>query len=192
MFSKVKVVIGENQTSYEQNLHPYKAYMQTLLSYKDDHAANGQVFFMESQTSTPDVANAQGRLMQFSSSQYVEFIGGTMIDLFQTEGYLRSGIKLRIIYDRSSPHFYMLVGENEKDSEYKFIITKMSLYIPIIKLSESLLPHLTTLCDTAPARYFYTSMKLKQFDVPEGSRVAEFRRSDDGGREGRRRRGGLL
>ena len=67
----------------------------------------------------------------------------------------------------------MLVGEADKAKTYKFDIEKICLYVPVIKITDSLQPHLSTLCENSPSRYFFQSCDLKLFNISKDISVYE-------------------
>ncbi len=73
-----------------------------------------------------------------------------MIDLFETNGFMKSGVPIRVSYTRSAPDFYMVHDKDTEMHTYRFEITKILLLIPVIKVTESLLPEIERLCDIQP------------------------------------------
>ena len=67
----------------------------------------------------------------------------------------------------------MLVAEADKAKTYKFDIEKILLYVPVIKITDSLLPHLGTLCEKSPSRYFFQSCDLKLFNIAQDISIYE-------------------
>ena len=70
----------------------------------------------------------------------------------------------------------MLQADPDKDKNYKFDITKICLYAPVIRVTDSLQPYLGTLCETAPARYFFQSNDLKLFNIAKDTDIYEVAR----------------
>ena len=95
----------------------------------------------------------------------VIIVGPTLIDVFNTEAYLQSGVSVKCTYNRSEPAFYMLQGDANRTESYRFEISKIGLYVPIVKVTESLLPYLGELTDSAPARYPFSSVDCKQYNI---------------------------
>ena len=175
LFRDVTVHIGANQEPFHQPLHPYKCDIKTLLKYKDNHAAAAslQGFGVEFE----DVSGYKstiGRISHFRGSKYAEFAGETMIDLFDTPGYMKSGVPIRITYTRTTPEFYMIQDEKTKQNVYRFEISKISLQVPVIKVTETLVPEMESLCKTAPARYHFESINAKQYLLGVDTRITEF------------------
>ena len=176
LFSSVSVSIGRNQERFYQANHNYKAYMKQILDlkYKKTAAAQLAGFGYEVMTTAgDDLANATGREKPFEESAEVEFLGETQIDIFNTVGFLQSGVPVRIQYTRSEPRFYMLVGKVDKLKTYRFDIKKILLYVPVIKITDSLQPYLSTLCEKSPSRYFFQSCDLKLFNIAADTSIFE-------------------
>lgn len=91
--------------------------------------------------------------------------------MFDTSGYLLSGVKVKCVYTRSIPSFYMLQDATTEKNKYRFEIKKIGLYVPVIKVTESLQPMLSELCETAPARYHFTTMDCKMYNIPNDTQV---------------------
>ncbi len=175
LFKDVTVHIGANQEPFHQALHPYKCYIKTLLKYKEAHAAAAalQGFGIEFESSDA-YKGTIGRKNHFKGGKYVEYMGETMIDLFNTNGFMKSGVPIKITYTKSNPAFYMIQDSTTKKNTYRFDITKLCLLVPVIKVTESLIPEIESLCKTAPARYHFESINVKQFLLTPHTRIVEY------------------
>ncbi len=81
------------------------------MKYKYDRAGDLQGFSHEVSSLKKSDHFASTRALTFADSRYSEFIGDSMIDLFKSKGYLKSGV-CKITYMRSTPDFYMLVRDS--------------------------------------------------------------------------------
>ncbi len=94
-----------------------------------------------------------------------------MIDIFECDGFIKSGVGIKVTLYRSKPSFYMLVGPKSRAFVYRFEISKLGLIVPIIKINDSLIPMLKTLCDKAPARYEFTSISIKSLNLQKDQQI---------------------
>ena len=115
------------------------------------------------------------------NSKPIEFMGPTMIDLFNTEGYFMPGTPLRIKYRKNRDAFYVTTppGENAQ-MEYNFCIEKISLQLLCINIDPRMSPLLEMQTDEVPARYEYDALDMKQFSVPKGTIVQRYNRVYEG------------
>ncbi len=84
-----------------------------------------------------------------------------MIDLFNTHGYMKSGVPIWITYTRSIPEFYVIQDNTTEKNVYRFEITKLCLLVPVVKVTETLTPKIERLFKTVPARYHFESINAK-------------------------------
>ncbi len=94
-----------------------------------------------------------------------------MIDLLETDGLLRGGVPIRLTYHRSDPNFYLLVDNTTQTKNYRFTISKIGLYVSVVRVNESVLPMLEPLCDINPARYYFNSLICKKYNIAKGSYI---------------------
>ncbi len=147
--------------------------MKTLMRYKNAHAGDLQGFTHEMTAPSGDFDGASGRHLKFVESKYTEFIGETLIDIFNTKGYLKSKVGLQITYIRSAPEFYLLVDDDMAKNTYRYEISDMELILPVVKISESLVPMVDALTDYEPARYYFESLIAKQYNLGIDTQIAE-------------------
>ena len=88
-----------------------------------------------------------------------------MVDLLETDGFLQPKVPLKITYTRTRPSFYLLTDETTRSNNYVFEIKKIGLHVPIIKVNNTILPHLKSLSETEPARYHFRGLSCKHFGI---------------------------
>ena len=76
-------------------------------------------------------------------------------------------------FRRSESRFYMIQDPSRAADDYRFEIQHFTLHVPIIKLSESILPHIATLCDTYPSRYKCEIFECRTHNLPQNTEVVE-------------------
>ena len=173
LFDSVTVHLGVNQAEYYSNLYSLKCYMRQLFTQKEKHAGSASLmgFNYEVGTATNDVNNAVARLKLFAKSRTVEFLGPTLIDPFQTLGYLQSNIGITVTYNRSDPRFYLLTDDTTGTDEFRFEITDIAMKVRVLRVQTDIQPYLKTLCADMPARYHYTSMICRVYQIAADSLV---------------------
>lgn len=183
LFESVTINIGHNQTEIFSANHPYKAYMRQLIR-NDVRTPNLRNEGMQIEaTSTlydSDYDMGEGRKLWTQGSRSVEFLGKTLLDFFQTDGYLMPATPVRIKYRKSRDAFYVVTDPALKDQEYNFVIEKIALFMPCMNIVPALTPLLEMQTEHVPAQYEYDALHMKQFSVPQGTIVRKFTRIFEG------------
>ncbi len=146
------------------------------MRYRDNEAAGAspQGFAFETKDNIFDYDDGMGRSPRFAESAEVELFGPTMIDLFEADGFLKSDVEIRLTLERSDPNFYLILGEKAKGNNYRFVISKIGLYVPIVKINTTIVPMLESLCDKAPARYCYDFLTCKKYPIAKDALTFKF------------------
>ena len=175
LWESVTVHMGTNQCEYFSGQFAMKSYLKTLLLYKEKHASSGSLvgFNFEMDNVGEDVNNAITRKKVFLNSAFCEFLGPTLIDPFETEGLLQSGVGIRLTYSRSEPPFYLVVEDSQKDEKFKFDIVRLELHVQVLRVNSDLLPYMADLCASSPARYHFTSVLSRQFNIQKDTLTFE-------------------
>lgn len=179
LFESINLQVGHNQQEIQISNYPYKAFLRQMMNAKTISSPDcrGHGFTDEARSEgIPSWSWGMPRMEWTAKSKTVEFMAPTFIDLFQTEGYLLPSTPLKIIFQRSSPEFYITTSEANKDVEYKFFIEKIGLYVPTVKVATYMLPLLEIQTDELPARYNFDSINVKQFSVPANTSTRAFSR----------------
>ena len=172
LFSSVTVYVGQNQAEIHTDNNPYKAYIKQLMRnkvYNPNLRNEGMEFEFQSNVYPDDFSLANSRYIWTTKSKPVEFLGSTLIDFFETEGYLLPACPLRIKYRKSRDAFYVVSEPALKDVEYNFIVESIGLHIPCLNIVPNLTPLLESQTDEAPARYEFEGLDMREFPVPEGT-----------------------
>ena len=183
LFDSVTIYIGKTQTELHTANYALKCYMKQLMT-NDVRAPSlrNQGMSIES-TSTlfeNDYEMGEGRKSYTMNSKTVEFMGSTFIDFFETQGYLIPGCPLRVKFRKNRDSYYVIAAPNFIANEYNFVIEKISLHVPALKVNPELTPLLETQMDVAPARYFFDSLEIKQWPVPQGTITRNFAKVFEG------------
>lgn len=172
LFSSVTLFIGQNQAEIHTDNHPYKAYIKQLMRNKvfnPNLRNDGMEFEFRSNAFANDYMVANSRFPWALESRPVEFLGPTLIDFFDTEGYLLPACPLRIKYRKSRDAFYVVTHPDQKDLEYNFVVDSIGLHIPCLNILPNLTPLLESQTDEAPARYEFEGLDMREFPVPAGT-----------------------
>ncbi len=57
------------------------------------------------------------------------------------------------------------MDDTTKANSYRFEISKIGLYVSVVRVNDSLLPMLEPLCDVNPARYYFNSLVCKKYNI---------------------------
>ena len=178
LFSQVDVSLNGTQITNSTNTYPYRAYIETLLSYgssaKKSHLTSSLYFKDEAgkmDKSNPKAEAAQKnyglaqRAAYITESKEVDMIGRIHSDIFFQERYMLNEVNTRIKLTRSKDAFCLMASG---DQSYKVQLTSAALIIRKVKISPSVyLAHAKTL-ENGMANYPIRRVICKTFTVPKG------------------------
>ena len=141
LFSQIDLEIDGVNLSSQDNLYPYKAYLETLLTYGHDakfsHLTTSH-FAKDSAGYFDDVEKNQGylrRKQDVTGSRLFDFCINPHIDFFHTPRVLPSGVSMKIKLTRSSDSFIIISSSNE----YLCVkIQSLNLFVYRMQPTESL------------------------------------------------------
>ena len=178
LFSQVDVKMNGKLVTPSINTYPYKAYLETLLSYGTDAKetrlsselwfADEPPFNQVDPTLTDEEVNtgfaARGRAT--GRSKEVEMMGRLHCDIFQQDRYLLSGVEMNLKLIRT-PETFHLMGDTD---DYKTIITEASLFVRKVRLNPAIpLEHNTQLSRGSHAKYPVRRGVVTTFTIPQGN-----------------------
>lgn len=143
LFSQVDVSLNERNISSASNTYPYRAYIETLLSYGED--AKKSLLTCEGFCKDNNVTNSnpldekdvneglQQRYKWTAKSQTLDMIGRLHCDIFQQNRLLLNLVDLKVKLIRSKPEFCLL--SSTEDAKYKVVLNHASLFIRKTKVS---------------------------------------------------------
>jgi hypothetical protein len=174
LFSQVDISLNGTQITSSTNTYPYRAMIETLLSYGED-AKKTQLtsaLFYKDQAGRMDSvdfaeANRNGGLYKRASfaanSRVIDMIGRLHSDLCFQERYLLNEVGVKIKLTRSKDAFCIMSA-----NAHKVKIMSAVLYVRKVKLSPSVfLAHAKTL-ENGTAKYPIRRVVCKSFTVPRG------------------------
>lgn len=172
LFSQVDVSLNEKLISPSTNTYPYRAYLETLLSYGKP-AKESQLTSMMWYKDTAGHMDATGgdneglvaRQAFTSRSRIVDMMGKLHSDLFFQDRYMLNGVDMKIRLVRSKDAFALVAA----DSTFKTKITEASLFVRKAKLSPTIqLAHIKAL-EKGTAKYPIRRVETKVFSIPKGN-----------------------
>ena len=192
-FKNVEVYLNDALISSSDNLYPYRAYIETLLSYnknvKDEQMkmsgwyedTGDDIEWKDADILAKEVTTGvknTGAYYRFQITKYskkVQMIGKIHSDLFNQYKYLPGKNQLRLKFIRHNPEFCLRSGMDGK--KFTFNIDKMSLNIKKCEIS----PHIRELHErqlladnTETLKYSFPHVQMKFFMHPASERhIAE-------------------
>ncbi|XP_071832414.1 uncharacterized protein F54H12.2-like [Apostichopus japonicus] len=180
LFSQVDVSLNERLISTSTPTYPYRAMIETLLSYgseaKQSYLTSG-LFYKDtagrmdepSPLATDDVVNfgLKKRHSFINESKTVDMLGCIHSDIFFQEKYLLNGVTMKLKLIRSKDEFCLMSGD--ADEKYKVIIIDASLFVRKVKLKPAVsLGHERAL-EKSTAKYPVRRVVTKMLSVPVGN-----------------------
>ncbi|KAJ8025636.1 hypothetical protein HOLleu_33248 [Holothuria leucospilota] len=180
MFSQIDVSLNERLISPSTPTYPYRAMMETLLSYGSDakHSQLTSALFYKDTagriaqsdpTAAGDAANhgLQKRYAFTKGSKTVDMLGPIHSDIFFQDKYLLNGVDMKLKLIRSKDTFCLMSGD--ADVEYKVVVKEAALFVRKVKLNPGVtLAHARAL-EKATAKYPIRRVVTKVFSVPTGN-----------------------
>lgn len=180
LFVQVDVSLNGKLVSSATNTNPYRAILETLLSYgpaAKSSQLTSALFYKDragyldetDPTKADKDANIglKARYNHTKESQSVEMIGRIHEDIFNIDRLMINGVDLRIKFTRSKNAFCLLSPVT--DAAFKVVIEDMTLFIRKEKVSPSvMLGHAEALRKTT-AKYPIKRIDFKVFSVPRGA-----------------------
>lgn len=180
LFSQVDVFLNQRLVSSSSPTYPYRAMIETLLSY-DAGAKNSQLqsamYYKDvagrMDEPNPEAAAAavnqglKARASLVRNDKSVDLIGRLHCDIFQQNKYLINGVDLQVKCVRSSNSFCLLASEDTAD--YKVLIQSATLMVRKVQVAPSVrLAHEKALLKST-AKYPIDRVLVNVYSVPEGN-----------------------
>ena len=153
LFSEVYFKLNDTLISSTNNMYPYRAYLETLLSYGYDAKKSqltSSLYYkdiaghMEEADPTAAAVGNTGMAKRnsfFGQCQTCELLGGIHCDMMFQECYLPLDIGFRLCFMRSKDTFALL--SDTPNVAHKIKIEECKLYVHKVKLSPSVITSLT-------------------------------------------------
>lgn len=175
LFTQVDILLNGTLVTPSENTYPYKAYLETLLSY-DKQTAESQLqcsmFTHEEGGKMDTIATNDGMLLRgraIAQSNTVSMFGRLHADIMKTNRFLINGVDVvfRLV---KSKDVFNLISTPRQNVEYKTEITNAVLFVRKCKLNPSvLIQHQKILSRGETAKYPIKRVTVKTFSVAQGS-----------------------
>ena len=182
LFSQVDVKLNGTLITPSVNTYPYRAYLETLLSYGKE-AKDGQLamqgWYQDRAGKFDDTTVAEGddgnpgfkeRHKLISKQEGpVELLGRLHCDLFQQDRYLPNGVEMNVKLTRSSD-LYNIIGQVIAGTTYRVHIETAVLYVRRVKVNPSISVEHNKRLDTGTnAKYPLRRAVVNTFTIPTGT-----------------------
>lgn len=179
LFSQVNVHLRDALVSPSVNTYPYKAYLETLLSYGEDAkntqltselwcADQGNFNNHDPYQGADDLKNIglARRATYIAGSKNLEMMGRIHSDIFQQDRYLLNGVDLHVKLIRSPTTFHLMAGANQFITKIK----EAALYVRKVKLNPTIsLAHSKMLDQGKFAKYPVRRGVVTSFTISQNS-----------------------
>jgi len=174
LFSQIDLYLNNKQVTSPNNMYPYRAYIENLLSYGSDAKTShlSSVLFQEDTAGNMDDCEElnQGlvyRRQYTNKSKEVDMIGHLHLDICNQDKFLLNGVEMRLRLIRSRNAFSIM---SKTDTDYKVHMKEVNLFVRRCKINPSILIAHSKILETATAKYPITRVELKSFTLPSGIR----------------------
>jgi hypothetical protein len=172
LWSQVDVFLNDTLITPSNNTYPYRAYLETLLSYGEDAKKSflQLAMFFKDKAGHMDAMHAantglRDRRQFINGGRPVELFGRLHVDLFHQDRLLVNGVGMKLRLVRSKDAFVLHSNDGE---QFKINIQDVSLYVRKVKVNPQVqLAHLQTL-QKGNAKYPLKRVVTKVFAVPQG------------------------
>ena len=172
LFSDISVSLNEKLVSPPTSTYPYRAYIETLLSYgpaAKDSQLTGVVWYKDTagqmDQRTEHNVGFTSRKTLAEGSKTIQMMGKLHLDLFCQDKYLVNHVDLKLKLRRSRDQFSLF---GDADS-YKVKIKDISLYVRKVQLSPAVrLAHAKTL-EKISCKYPIRRVEVKVDTIPKGN-----------------------
>ena len=150
-FSNLELYLNNVQIETSNNLYPFKAILQTLLSYnKNVRDSQFKMSMFSADTGGIDSETARIRMHQntcdnvglkyrFNKSKYstpFETINKLFLDIVNQPKYILNGTNVKIKFHRATPEFCLIAGNSTE--KYHILIEDAALYLRMVHTRDSL------------------------------------------------------
>jgi hypothetical protein len=172
LFSDVSVSLNEKLVSPPTSLYPYRAYIETLLSYgpaAKESQLTGVMWYKDTPghqyKRTTDNKGFTSRKALTAQSKSVQMMGKLHLDLFCQEKYLLNHVNLKIKLRRSRDVFALMADADT----YKIKIKDLTLFVRNVQLSPGVrMGHVKAL-EMTSCKYPIRRIEVKVDTVPSGN-----------------------
>jgi hypothetical protein len=181
LFEQCVVILNGVTITQASELYPYRAYLETILSYGSDAASThltNPYFYLDNgnmigcdPTEAQDKNTNKGfidRWDRLKQSKEIELYGRIHSDLCNIPKHLLSGVQIQFKLTKSKPSFYVLAKDATVKAKFKFIDAQLRVN-RIKPTTDTLDAHDEVLKSGELARYPMTRVELKTLTYAPGS-----------------------
>ena len=178
LFSQVDIKLNETLISDTSNTYPYRAYLETLLSY-DNNAKLSQLrsslYYKDTAGSldnrnpiADNVGNAGlvARHALFANGRIVDMSGRIHSDIFFQSKYIPNEVNIRVRLIRNRENFCLMASENA--AQYKIKIHECKLLVRKVRLNPSTALGLESAWRQNTAKYPLRRVMCKTLNLTTG------------------------
>jgi hypothetical protein len=179
LFAEVDVKLNDTLVTSTNNTYPYRAYLETLMSYGNDAKESqmtASMFYkdtagaMDERNPRADDARNRGLIKRqsfFQEGGTVDMIGRLHNDLFFQDKYLLSDVDMRIRLVRSKDTFCLMSAQ--ENLRFKVKIIDCKLYVRKVKISSPVFLAHGKALEAGTAKYPIRRVICKTFTIPRGN-----------------------
>lgn len=176
LFSQLDVYMNEKLVSTSNNAYPYRAYMETLLSYGNDYKSSQgtcSMFFNDIGGGVAQAVNTGwvARKEYIKLSKTVELIDKLRFNLATQHRYILNDVNFRLSLTRSSDAFSLFTNSATEQASVK-ILSAMYYIRKQVLFPSIILAHQRLLEKGEIARYPHKNTEVKYFTIAQGSSSA--------------------
>jgi len=184
LFKQVNLSVGGKVVSQSHNDYPYKAYIETLLSYGVDARKTylqGEGFYKDDDGHMDSLVEAENKGFRArrdlcKGSKLVELKGRLHLDLFNQPHLMLNKVPIRIALDRSKDEFCIMgnIADENGNQDHLKAVYGMEIHSAVLEFRKvTLAPtilysHITTL-NTTTAKYPIRRTSPLVFDINQGT-----------------------
>ncbi len=176
LFSQVDIILNDVLVSPSNNLYPYKAYLEDVLSHgveAENSYLTAAMYFKETPGELDKTTNAnksfEKRQTLAASSAVMECEGRLHTELCQQLKPIINGVDIRIRLVRAPPAFCIIKATDDEEN-YKIKITHATYVTRRVKLTKDLQNYHMTQLNKAPAIYPIKRITMKAATVQKDGR----------------------
>ena len=178
LFSEVDFKLNDTLISSTNNTYPYRAYIETLLSYgpaAKTSQLTSALYYKDTagkiEDANPLAATANSGLKHrhsfFDDGKIVDMVGCIHSDMFFQEKFLPSDVGIRLRLVRSKNSFCLM--SDAAQAAFKIKLHDVKLLIRKIKLSPSVFVAHAKALEVGNAKYPIRRVICKTFTIPRGN-----------------------
>ena len=174
LWSQVDLYLNDMLITPSTNTYPYRAYLETLLSFDDSVKRNrlrSALWDDDWRWMRDDYDRNSEHIRRKScvrDSQSVELYGRLRLDLFMQERFLVNGVDMKLKLFRSKPEF-VLMGDSV---DYQIKLEQVHLYVRKVTLNPAVLLTHAKALDKTPVEYPVQRVEMKTYAVTGGGLTA--------------------